>query len=295
MSDNKKAVEDVLDKLVQSYSGPEEINNLETYALPNRRAIIEAFGHIQHLLFLGYFTTGHLSANKLRESLAEHMVPATEILSEQIHRANNWKNSHLDDKSKPRCNVVALQLLSQLPEIRSKLNDDIVAAFRNDPAAESVEEVVFSYPGIIAITAYRVAHVLYHLGVPMLPRILTEYAHGKTGIDIHPGAKIGDRFFIDHGTSTVIGSTCVIGNDVKLYQGVTLGALSIRGDVSRKRGDVVQRHPTLEDHVTVYAGTTILGGDTVIGEGATIGGNVWITKSVEPGKKVFYRVNGTQT
>ena len=295
MSDDKRAIEAVLDKLVESYEGPEEINNLKTHALPNRRAIIEAFGHIQHLLFLGYFSTHHLSEDSLRESLAEHLVPATEILSEQIHRANNWEVSGKDLSPVPRCNMVALELFSQLPEIRSKLNDDIAAAYENDPAAESVEEVVFSYPGIIAITAYRIAHVLYKLNVPMLPRILTEYAHGKTGIDIHPGAKIGDRFFIDHGTSTVIGSTCVIGNNVKLYQGVTLGALSIRGDVSRKRGDVVQRHPTLEDGVTVYAGTTILGGGTVIGEGATIGGNVWITKSVAPGSKIFYRVNGTQS
>ena len=295
MSDEQKAIESVLDQLVESYSGPEEINNLETYALPNRRATIEAFGHIQHLLFLGYFSTRHLSEATLRLSLAEHLLPATEMLSEQIHRATNWEKSDKDLSPRPRCQRLALELLSQLPEIRSKLNDDIIAAYQNDPAAESVEDVVFSYPGIVAVTAYRIAHVLYALKVPMLPRILTEYAHEKTGIDIHPGAKIGERFFIDHGTSTVIGSTCVIGNDVKLYQGVTLGALSIRGDVSRKRGEAVQRHPTLEDEVTVYAGTTILGGGTVIGKGATIGGNVWITKSVKAGSKIFYRVNGTQS
>lgn len=292
--DESFALENVLDELIASYSSEKEINNLQTYALPNRRAVIQAVRHIKHLLFLGYFSTRHLGQATLRLALSEHLLPATEILSEQIHRATNWEKAEENLTPRPRCRLKAIEFLSRLPALRHELNADILAAFKNDPAAESIEDVVFSYPGIVAITAYRIAHILYHLDVPMLPRIITEFAHEKTGIDIHPGARIGERFFIDHGTGTVIGATCVIGNDVKIYQGVTLGALSIRGETTRTRHAAEQRHPTLEDGVTVYAGTTILGGRTVIGKGATIGGNVWITKSVAPGDKVFYRVNGTQ-
>jgi len=184
---------------------------------------------------------------------------------------------------------VVLRLMNRLPELRRRLNGDLQAAFEGDPAANSVEEVVFSYPTIEAITAHRIAHVLHTEQVPMIPRIITEYAHGRTGIDLHPGARIGERFFIDHGTGVVIGETCEIGNNVKIYQGVTLGALSTR------RGDYAgaplapKRHPTIEDNVTIYAGATILGGDTVIGAGSVIGGNVFLVKSVPPNSKIFGR------
>ena len=162
------------------------------------------------------------------------------------------------------------------------------AAYLGDPAAASIEEIVFSYPSVGAITAHRIAHVLHVLGVPMIPRIMSEHAHAKTGIDIHPGATIGESFFIDHGTGVVIGETAVIGEHVKIYQGVTLGALSAtRADLDKNNGK--QRHPTLEDDVTIYAGATILGGDTVIGKGSTVGGNVWLVKSVPPGTKIFGR------
>jgi serine O-acetyltransferase len=181
---------------------------------------------------------------------------------------------------------VVLQLFRALPGLRRTLNADVVAAYDGDPAAKSVEEVVFSYPAIEAITAYRIAHVLYSEQVEMIPRIISEHAHSKTGIDIHPGARIGERFFIDHGTGVVIGETSVIGRNVKIYQGVTLGALSVpRGGDAPRRG---QRHPTIEDNVTIYSGATILGGETVIGEGSVIGGNVWLVHSVPPGSKITY-------
>jgi serine O-acetyltransferase len=184
---------------------------------------------------------------------------------------------------------VVLRLFKALPEVRRMLNTDVVAAFDGDPAARSVEEIVFSYPAIEAITAHRVAHVLYQEQVPMIPRIIAEYAHSRTGIDLHPGASIGESFFLDHGTGTVVGETSRIGNHVKLYQGVTLGALSTRRRECEQDGFHKQRHPTLEDNVTIYAGATILGGDTVVGAGSVIGGNVWLVSSVPPGSKIFGR------
>ena len=294
---DEKTLESILDALVESYQGPEEINSLETYALPNRRQVIAAFGHIQHLLYLGYFSTRKLESETLRMALAEHLLSAQELLCEQIQRAAKW-----EDREKPKlerrkdgwCRETVLEVMAKLPELRRQLHGDITAAYMNDPAAESVEEVVFSYPGILAISAYRIAHEFYRLGVPMIPRILTEFAHTRTGIDIHPGAEIAERFFLDHGTGVVIGATTHIGNDVKIYQGVTLGALSVRGDVPRDRESSVKRHPTLEDGVTVYAGSTILGGDTVVGAGSVIGGNVWLTRSVEPGSRIYHRPNGDE-
>jgi len=183
---------------------------------------------------------------------------------------------------------VVLDLIRRLPELRRILNTDVVAAFNGDPAARSVEEVVFSYPSVEAITAHRVAHELYVAGIPMIPRIISEHAHSNTGIDINPGARIGEAFFIDHGTGVVIGETAILGNRVKLYQGVTLGALSVaRG--AAPSGPAGKRHPTLEDDVTVYAGASIHGGDTVIGRGSVIGGNVWIMQSVPPHSKIMGR------
>jgi serine O-acetyltransferase len=181
---------------------------------------------------------------------------------------------------------VVLKLLNTVPAVRALLSKDVLAAFQGDPAANSVEEVIFSYPSIEAITTHRIAHELYRDGVPMLPRIMSEHAHSITGIDIHPGARIGESFFIDHGTGVVIGETCVIGNNVKIYQGVTLGALSLARGVPGEPG--AKRHPTLEDDVTIYAGATILGGQTVIGAGSVIGGNAWLVDSVPPGSRIAY-------
>ena len=182
---------------------------------------------------------------------------------------------------------VAHQFMAGLPDVHERLVQDVTAIEQGDPAATSLSEVARTYPGVLAVAAYRVAHALHLLDVPLLPRVLTAYAHGATGIDIHPAARIGRHFCIDHGTGIVVGATAVIGERVKLYQGVTLGGLSVR-----KEDAAIKRHPTIEDDVVIYAGATILGGDTVIGRGSVIGGNVWITRSVPPGSRISYRVNG---
>ena len=181
---------------------------------------------------------------------------------------------------------IALAVLEAIPSIRAILTTDVQATYEGDPAAKSQDEVIFSYPGIFAIMVYRIAHQLFQLGVPLLPRIMTEHAHSLTGIDIHPKAEIGERFVIDHGTGIVIGETAKIGNNVRIYQGVTLGALSLPPDAGIRLKDI-KRHPTIEDDVIIYSGATILGGDTVIGTRSVIGGNVWFTESVPPDTKVL--------
>lgn len=286
------SLESVLDALVDSYADDTPLNSLETHALPNRQEVVQAYKHLLHILYLGFFSTRQLSQSTLRMSLAEHLLPVSEILCAQISRATAWADRTRPDpdrRCEEWCKHKVLHFLGELPRLRELLRGDVEAAFKNDPSAESIEDVVFSYPAVFAITAYRLAHELYNADVPMLPRILTEHAHTRTGIDVNPGAVIGERFFIDHGTGVVIGKTTVIGADVKLYQGVTLGAHSVRGDVERRRRHAAKRHPTLEDNVTVYAGSTILGGDTVIGEGSVIGGNVWLTRSVAPNSRIFFR------
>jgi len=190
-------------------------------------------------------------------------------------------------KAAPSPEGVAQQFMAALPDVHTHIVEDVVAIDEGDPAASSRGEVARTYPGVLAIAAYRVANALQHLDVPLLPRILSAYAHAATGIDIHPRARIGRRFCIDHGTGVVIGATAVIGDRVKVYQGVTLGGLSVR-----KQDAAVKRHPTIEDDVVIYAGATILGGDTVIGRGSVIGGNVWVTRSVPPNSRISYRVNG---
>ncbi|MEN0064873.1 MAG: serine acetyltransferase [Myxococcota bacterium] len=284
-------LEKVLDDLVSSYGPDTPLNRLETHALPNRRAVIEVFNHLLHVLYVGFYSRRQLDASNLRLVLAEHVLRASEALVAQIRRAAAWADRHRSLKRADSWAEERVQgLLEALPHLREVLHLDVEAAYRRDPAAESMEEVVFSYPSVYAVTAYRLAHRLYVDDVPMIPRILTEHAHERTGIDIHPGAKIGRGFFMDHGTGVVIGQTSEIGDEVQLYQNVTLGALSVRGDVDRDRDRVVKRHPTLEDRVTVYAGTTILGGDTVVGADSVIGGNVWLTRSVPPKSRVFHRL-----
>src|SRR5690606_17521212 len=227
----------------------------------------------------------------LRHSLSEHAYPAYENLCEQIHRAITYelKCEWSSKDAATFAHETTMKLFHSLPALREMLNEDAVTAYELDPAARSVEEVVFSYPTLEAITAYRVANVLRLAGVPLIPRIIAEYAHGRTGIDIHPAASIGRRLFIDHGTGVVVGETTIIGNDVKIYQGVTLGALSTNRSAAEVEGKRGKRHPTIEDNVTIYAGATILGGDTVIGKGSVIGGNVWIVKSIPAGSKIFGR------
>jgi serine O-acetyltransferase len=187
-----------------------------------------------------------------------------------------------------QANRVVAKLFEELPRIRTLLQADILAAYEGDPAAHSNMEIVMSYPGLLAIATHRIAHVFYREDVHLLPRVMSEYAHSRTGIDIHPGATIGKGFFIDHGTGVVIGETCEIGQNVRIYQGVTLGALSFRKDAEGHLVKGIKRHPNVEDDVIIYANATILGGDTTIGKGSVIGGNVWLTHSVPPGSRIFY-------
>jgi len=281
-------LEAVIDSVVESYDGPEEINNLESAALPNKRAVVQAYNHLKPVIYMGFYSQRSLARDNLRYALSEHLYPATEILIDQIGRALAYEERSGQSKWPAGFNEeVVFRLLRRIPELRRILNADIKAAFEGDPAAKSVEEIVFSYPVVEAITAHRIAHVLYTERVPIVPRIISEYAHGLTGVDIHPGAKIGEGFFLDHGTGVVIGETSVIGRGVKVYQGVTLGALSTRRSECACEPEPEQRHPTIEDNVTIYAGATILGGDTVIGAGSVIGGNVWLVKSVPPNSKIF--------
>jgi serine O-acetyltransferase len=282
-------LEEVIGQVAASYTAGRLIDSLSSAQLPNKRQVIEALNHLKATMYLGYYSMGELDESKVRFALAAHLYPAYEILVDQIRRAANYEGFRTAGagRNDDWPETVVLKLLGTIPSIRAMLSKDVLAAFQGDPAANSVEEVIFSYPSIEAITTHRIAHELYREGVPMLPRIMSEHAHATTGIDIHPGAQIGESFFIDHGTGVVIGETCVIGNNVKIFQGVTLGALSLaRGGISGKPGG--KRHPTLEDDVTIYAGATILGGDTVIGAGSVIGGNAWLVQSVPPGSRIAY-------
>lgn len=287
--DRYDELEAIIDRVTASYNGDHEIDSLETAALPNRRAVIEALDHLKPVIYMGFYATRPLTRGNLRYAISEHLHPAYEILTEQISRAVRFEalTGRATIVREPDwAEGVVLRLFDRLPELRDLLDKDVRAAYDGDPAAQSVEEVIFSYPAIEAITTYRIAHELYKEHVPLIPRILTENAHSRTGIDIHPGATIGHSFFIDHGTGVVIGETTVIGNNVKLYQGVTLGALSFPRDANGALIRNRKRHPTIEDDVTIYSGATILGGDTVIGAGSVIGGNVWLVESVPRHSKV---------
>jgi serine O-acetyltransferase len=278
-------LQSVTDQLVRSYSRCGLLHHLAHEPLPNRDAVADILGDLFEMVFPGYGRRQNLTQSNIAFYIGGLVDSLHGKLTEQIVRA--LRHDRCPDDPDIDCgsdaSAKALDLLRRLPYVREVLEKDVEAAYRGDPAAKSHHEIVFCYPGLEAIAVYRLAHELSRLGVPYLPRMMTELAHGKTGIDIHPGASIGAGFFIDHGTGVVIGETCEIGENVKLYQGVTLGALSFDRD---EGGELVhgsyKRHPTLRDHVVVYANATILGGRTEVGEGAVIGSNVWITKSVEP-------------
>ena len=244
--------------------------------LPDRQAVILLIKDIRRLIFPAYYGEAALM------SLApeDYAALLLERIEKQLFRQISLT---LPEGQEDRAADLAAEMVAKLPQIAQKVQMDLEATFDGDPAAASREEILFSYPGLFAILVYRVAHELYHLQIPILPRMMSEYAHSHTGIDIHPGAQIGDYFFIDHGTGIVVGETTVIGDRVKLYQGVTLGALSTR-DGRRSRAG--QRHPTVEDDVTIYSGASILGGETVIGRGSVVGGNAFLTDSVREDTQV---------
>ncbi|MFQ5478138.1 MAG: serine O-acetyltransferase EpsC [Candidatus Binatia bacterium] len=283
----------IVDAVAASYAKDRTIDSLESAALPNQRKIVEALDHIVHSIYMGFYSTRRLNAGNLRHYVGEHLYSAFEILSRQIARAVVYERQgggEPDECDRKFSEKVVLEVLAGLPSLRDQLHHDVEAAFSGDPAARTPEETIYSYPAVDAITVYRVAHEFYLREVPLVPRIMSEHAHGRSGIDIHPGAVIGRAFFIDHGTGVVIGETAVIGDNVKIYQGVTLGALSLPRDESGALIRDAKRHPTIEDGVTIYAGATILGGETVIGKGSVVGGNVWLTESVPPNTKVTYSI-----
>jgi serine O-acetyltransferase len=289
---------EIIDSVVESYSLGRNIDSLETAALPNKRKVIQALIHLKNVIYMGYYATRELSSHNLRQHVGAHLHDAFELLVEQISRAvayGSFPECRPTTDPKTFAEDVVLEVFSLIPELREKLAMDVEAAYRGDPAARTIEEVIYSYPATEAITVYRIAHEFQKRCVPLIPRIMTEYAHGETGIEIHPGALIGKRFFIDHGTGVVIGETSTLGDDVKLYQGVTLGALSVPRDHTTLATPIGKRHPTLEDRVTVYAGATILGGDTVVGHDSVIGSNVWLTKSVPPGTRLTVSVPDGET
>lgn len=264
--------------------------------MPSLEALGNLMERLRAALFPGYYGFEHVRADSMRYHVAANLDTIYRILSEQIHRGACFSCAAFAQECsicETTAQEMALAFLERLPAIRTALAGDVQAAYEGDPAARSPAETIFCYPSIHAMLNHRVAHALYALKVPLIPRIISEMAHSRTGIDIHPGASIGDHFFIDHGTGVVIGETCVVGSGCRLYQGVTLGALSFPKDESGSLIKGIARHPILEDNVTVYAGATILGRVT-IGRGAVIGGNVWITHDVAPGAKMMQHCCGAE-
>jgi serine O-acetyltransferase len=287
----------LVDEILETYARKKGISHIEGVTLPQRDVIFDVLDGLFRILFPGFIGKEHVRRANLRYYVGNTINVVYERLVEQLEKTYQYQcqmqSCHECDFPK-MARETAEQLLDALPRVRELLKKDVQAAYEGDPAASSFDEIILSYPFINAITTHRIAHELYRREVPLIPRIMSERAHGMTGIDIHPGARIGEYFFIDHGTGVVIGETTEIGRNVKLYQGVTLGALSFPKD---EHGNIIKggkRHPTIEDNVTVYAGATILGGETVIGKGAVIGGNVWITESVPPGAKVTLTPEGQQ-
>jgi serine O-acetyltransferase len=277
-------------ELVESYSREGvKIHHLDRRPLPSRAEVVRVTEALQELLFPGYAGAQGLTGAALRLHVESRLAWLYETLTEQITRAVNHgqrldHDCRVTERQAVEC---AEEFLSRLPQLREALASDVLAAYDGDPAARCHDEIIFSYPGTYAVMIYRLAHELHRLDVPLIPRIMTEHAHSLTGIDIHPGTRVGPSFFIDHGTGVVIGGTAVIGRNVKIYQGVTLGAFSFDKDTDGQLVRGTKRHPTIEDDVVIYAGATILGGDTVIGRGSVIGGNVWLTHSVPPGTRVL--------
>ena len=273
----EQKIEALVDTLLSDYQGGRDIDRLNNEQHPDKECIVELTQKLLRILYPGYshdktyriYNAKH-NLSMLIEDVVYHLIHQITLV---LQASTTIENARL------RAEEISLSFMQQLPAIRALIQTDVDAAFEGDPAAQNTDEIIFCYPGLLAISVYRLAHELYLLQVPMIPRIMTEYAHSQTGIDIHPGATIGDHFFIDHGTGIVIGQTTIIGNCVKIYQGVTLGGLSTRGGQSLR---AAKRHPTIEDNVTIYANASILGGTTVIGHDSVVGANAFITDSIPP-------------
>ncbi|MBF0409746.1 MAG: serine acetyltransferase [Candidatus Riflebacteria bacterium] len=267
-----------------------DVQHFDESPLPDKREVYKVIGEMMSMLFPGYFWDTGLSFDTIELQMSHKIASVYDTLKNQVYR--EIKHScKFDNKNCKNCidysETLAELFLGKFAQIRQSLDLDVKAAYKNDPAASGFDEIIFSYPGLEAVAVYRMAHILFKNGLLLIPRIMSEWAHSRTGVDIHPGAEIGKSFFIDHGTGVVIGETTEIGNNVTLYQGVTLGALNFPRDSSGNLIRGRKRHPTIEDEVVIYSGATILGGETVIGKGSVIGGNVWLTESVPPNSRVL--------
>jgi serine O-acetyltransferase len=276
----------VLDVL-SSYREEGGINHIGGPNLPSRQRTIDILQMLRSILFPGYYDRDPVDEEALLYTTGERIGWVRKNLADEItkslcHDCRQYDRCDQLPECADKARDITNDLMEALPQIRTQLHMDVQAALEGDPAAKSEAEVIVAYPGLAAISVHRVVHFLYQRQVPLLPRIMSEYIHHQTGIDIHPGATIGASFFIDHGTGVVIGETTVIGDNVKVYQGVTLGALSVKKSMATQK-----RHPTIEDKVTIYAGATILGGDTTIGHDSVIGGNVWLVRSIPPYSRVY--------
>ena len=278
MNTIEQQIEGVVDSILVDYQGGRDIDKIDLFRHPDKAIITDMIQKLLRIVYPGYYRDKSYRHYNIKHHLSMLIEDVMFNLNRQLILVYQASGMELPD-AEEKAQQVSLDFFKAIPEVRAMVQTDVQAAYDGDPAATSKDEVIFCYPGLFAITVYRLAHVLYTLNVPMLPRIMTEHAHGVTGIDIHPGATIGKHFFIDHGTGIVIGETTIIGEHVKIYQGVTLGGLTTRGGQSL-RGK--KRHPTIEDNVTIYAGASVLGGETVIGRDSVIGSNAFITKSIAP-------------
>ncbi|RCS41230.1 serine acetyltransferase [Bremerella cremea] len=288
----KEDLPTLTDRIVSTYQQIGKINHLGHCPLPNYDVVISIVEDLKEIIYPGYQRREGLHMGNITYHVGDLVDSLHDKLTTQIARA--LRHDERVNAKKDPCNpleetdydakgqAMAIEFLNRVPDLREILATDVQAAYDGDPACANLDEVIFCYPGLEAITVYRVANTLYRLGVPFIPRMMTEWAHKQTGIDIHPGATIGSYFFIDHGTGVVIGQTCEIGKHVKLYQGVTLGALSFDTDNEGNIVRGIKRHPTIEDHVVIYANATVLGGRTTVGNHSVIGSSVWLTRSVDP-------------
>ncbi|MCW4006652.1 MAG: serine acetyltransferase [Candidatus Bathyarchaeota archaeon] len=280
----------LVEDIAENYDTFGGMDHLEGKDLPSKKAVIEVLEDFLTVFFPGYRGKAEITKSNVKYVLGNTLTSIQTRLTDEVEKSLKHICRKIEecpqDVCRRRAEIVVTELLESIPEIRKLLKGDIEAAYKGDPAAVSTEEVIISYPGVFAITTHRVAHELHLRGVPLIPRILNEHVHSLTGIDIHPGAEIGKNFFIDHGTGVVIGETTEIGDNVKLYQGVTLGALSFPKDEKGRIIKGMKRHPTIGNNVVIYSGATLLGPDAVIGDNVVIGGNVWITEPVPSGTKV---------
>ena len=286
--DFDKRTEETVNKILKSYEDTKEINEIDIANQPDKKEIIEIIHKLLKILYPGYYSDRIYRQYSLKNNMAATIEDVIFNLNKQIFNVCKYGNVFVElseDELKEKVADITFAFVDKIPEIREVLEMDIDAFYEGDPAAYSKADILLSYPGLLAISIYRMAHELYLLGVPMMPRIMTEYGHSETGIDIHPGATIDKYFFIDHGTGIVIGETTSIGKHVKIYQGVTLGGLSTKGGQAMKGS---KRHPTIGNNVTIYSGASILGGKTIIEDDVVIGGNAFVTESVSKGSRVVF-------